>query len=90
MDLSHPDLLAQRDNVFETLHKLKISKSLINNVINVGNKFDKCDSERKEKLAKWGILTSETNNNFFSISCRTMEGLPQLVEQIDKVRNFLN
>ncbi|KAL7078148.1 hypothetical protein ACQ4LE_002325 [Meloidogyne hapla] len=92
MDLSHPDLLAQRDNVLETLHNLKINQNLINNIINVGNKLDKCDDERKEKLAEWGILTSETlnNNNLFSISCRTLKGLPQLIEQIDKKVQLLS
>ncbi|CAK5113484.1 unnamed protein product [Meloidogyne enterolobii] len=90
MDLSHPDLLAQRDNVLETLHNLKINQNLINNIINVGNKLDKCDAERKEKLKEWGILTSENNNNLFAISCRTLEGLPELIKQIDKKVKILS
>ena len=91
MDLSHPDLLAQRDNVLETLHNLKINQNLIKDIINVGNKLDKCDAERKEKLKEWGIFTSEnSSNNLFAISCRTLEGLPELIKQIDKVKNFLN
>ncbi|KAF7639985.1 putative GTP-binding protein 6 [Meloidogyne graminicola] len=85
MDLSHPDLLAQRDNVFETLNKLKIDPNLINTVINVGNKLDKCDDERREKLTEMGIF-----ENLFSISCRTLEGLPHLIKEIDKKVQLLS
>lgn len=86
MDLSHPDLLAQRDTVFETLERLKIRTD---NILNVGNKLDKCDQERKDQLVNWGILSQhgdENNrNNIFPLSCRTAEGMSQMIAQLDKV-----
>jgi len=89
MDLSHPDLLAQRDIVLETLERLKIRTD---NILNVGNKLDKCDQERRDRLIQWGILTqhggeddNNNSNNLFPLSCRTAEGMPKLVAQLDKV-----
>jgi 50S ribosomal subunit-associated GTPase HflX len=98
MDLAHPDLLAQRDNVFETLQNLRIRQFLIDSIVNVGNKLDKCDQARKEGLLKWGILPQGDNDEpnyqqhgtgmsspIFPISCRTMEGMSELIKQLDKV-----
>ena len=103
MDLAHPDLLAQRDNVFETLQNLRIRQFLIDSIVNVGNKLDKCDQARKEGLLKWGILPQGDNDEpnyqqhgtgmsspIFPISCRTMEGMSELIKQLDKSVQLLN
>ena len=40
-DISHPDQIAQRQNVLNTLGRLKIPDTLKENIIEVGNKVDK-------------------------------------------------
>ena len=40
-DISHPDQIAQRQNVLDTLGRLKIPDTLKENIIEVGNKVDK-------------------------------------------------
>ena len=40
-DISHPDQIAQRQNVLDTLGRLKIPNTLKENIIEVGNKVDK-------------------------------------------------
>jgi 50S ribosomal subunit-associated GTPase HflX len=94
MDLSHPDLLAQRDNVLTTLENLKIRQPLIDGILNVGNKLDKCDTARREQLMEWGILPKpdveqgQKSPSIFPISCRTLEGIPMLIGHLDKVFKY--
>ncbi|KAK0410059.1 hypothetical protein QR680_004922 [Steinernema hermaphroditum] len=77
-DVSHPDVLAQRENVLETLQNLHIDESLVNNMISVGNKVDKLkDSSTIEKLKDLGVT-------HFS-SCVSGEGIPELITTIDEV-----
>ena len=40
-DISHPDQIAQRQNVLDTLGRLNIPDALKENIIEVGNKVDK-------------------------------------------------
>ena len=40
-DISHPDQIMQRQNVLDTLGRLKIPDTLKENIIEVGNKVDK-------------------------------------------------
>ena len=40
-DISHPDQIAQRQNVMDTLGRLNIPETLRENIIEVGNKVDK-------------------------------------------------
>jgi 50S ribosomal subunit-associated GTPase HflX len=91
MDFSHPNVLAQRDNVYETLENLKIQKSLMDNILNVGNKLDKCDSARREELMKLDLLapTNGPAHTILPISCRTAEGIPELIHRVDKVSFLL-
>lgn len=39
-DLSHPDRIAQRENVLETLHQIRVPSKLLDGMIEVGNKID--------------------------------------------------
>ncbi|TKR61335.1 hypothetical protein L596_028455 [Steinernema carpocapsae] len=77
-DVSHPDVLAQRENVLETLHNLKIKEALVKNMISVGNKVDKLKDDRIiEKLKDLGL-------EHFT-SCVTSEGVGGLIRSVDEM-----
>ncbi|XP_023221811.1 uncharacterized protein LOC111623459 [Centruroides sculpturatus] len=48
-DISHPDQIAQKDNVLNTLENLNLPSSLLDSIIEVGNKVDLLKSSEREK-----------------------------------------
>ncbi|KAL3081048.1 hypothetical protein niasHT_037516 [Heterodera trifolii] len=94
MDLSHRDILSQRDQVIETLKGLNIRRELIDGIITVGNKLDKCGPERLKWLRKKALLPPEEENTEkisaddstlfpLPISCRTLDGMASLIRRMD-------
>lgn len=83
--MSHPNIIAQHNNVFEVLQKLKIKQSLIDSVLSVGNKIDRIPKETLDKLS---CDTQINGNKLNMISCRTGEGLAELIKKIDLVKNL--
>lgn len=83
-------MIYQRNNVLTTLQQLNISKNLIEGMINVGNKIDRVTAEQRESLMNEGIISSSKeeisqHTKSISISCRTGEGLQELIKDIDMV-----
>lgn len=72
-DLSNPDWQAQSEDVYKTLQAIGLPEDRINEIIVADNKVDVCETS----------LTS--NSNAVRISCKTSEGVVQLIERIDKV-----
>uniref|UniRef100_A0A914I8H5 G domain-containing protein n=1 Tax=Globodera rostochiensis TaxID=31243 RepID=A0A914I8H5_GLORO len=62
MDLSHPDILAQRDQVMGTLKGLNIRRELMDGIITVGNKLDKCGPERVKWLKRRALLPPDEDD----------------------------
>jgi len=85
-DLSHPNLLAHRDNVLNTLKQLGINPSLIDSMISVGNKIDTTTPKQKEMLILEGRVSPEgtSSESMIVISCRTGQGMSELLERVDK------
>lgn len=48
-DISHPDHVAQKENVLNTLQNLNLSSHLLNTIIEVGNKVDLLESNNREE-----------------------------------------
>ncbi|KAH7710202.1 GTP-binding protein HflX [Aphelenchoides avenae] len=74
-DLSHPDVVAQRDNVYRTLEGLKMDARLMDTMINVGNKVDRVIGDSLPEKA--------LSDDMCIISCRTGEGVNELIQRID-------
>ena len=74
-DIAHPDTAAQKSDVEEVLKSLLRVKHLADNVIEVFNKTDRLEPERKEALASKGHLM---------ISALTGEGIPELLTRISE------
>ncbi|KAL3097892.1 hypothetical protein niasHS_000627 [Heterodera schachtii] len=78
MDLSHRDILSQRDQVIETLKGLNIRRELIDGIITVGNKLDKCGPERLKWLRKKALLPPEEEDTE-KISAGDSSAVPSLL-----------
>lgn len=81
-DLSHPNLIAQHKNVLETLKGLRIGEHLIETMIHVGNKVDRTSRAVLDELEQCGEFGGR---RLHKISCRTGEGMPELIRLIDMV-----
>lgn len=75
-DVSHPNVMAQREVVIETLDALSVKRSLVDSLIYVGNKCDKIDPQ----------LCHQPDVCY--ISCLNGSGIKQLIAEIDKVTVF--
>ncbi|KAI1717625.1 50S ribosome-binding GTPase domain-containing protein [Ditylenchus destructor] len=75
-DVAHPNVLAQRENVFQTLNALKIRPALLNTMITVRNKLD------RYKMENYGSVPEEEPGSLL-ISCRTGDGIQDLVKRMD-------
>uniref|UniRef100_F1KZZ6 GTP-binding protein 6 n=1 Tax=Ascaris suum TaxID=6253 RepID=F1KZZ6_ASCSU len=71
-DVSHPNVMAQREVVIETLDALSVKRSLVDSLIYVGNKCDKIDPQ----------LCHQPDVCY--ISCLNGSGIKQLIAEIDK------
>lgn len=71
-DMSHPDRIAQKETVLETLRRLNIRPEVMDSIIFVGNKVDK-------------LLSLPHDPSIIYISCLSGFGFSQLVADIDKV-----
>ena len=74
-DISHPDTLAQKQDVESVLRSLFRTDALPENIVEVCNKCDKLDKAHKEALANMGAL---------SVSAVSGEGLPALLTTIEQ------
>lgn len=70
-DLSHPDAEAQRQNVMETLARIDVPKSLLESIVEVGNKIDLLPSLPEGKVENL-------------VSCADGTGLLQLQHAIER------
>ena len=73
-DVSHPDHEAQNRNVLETLARLRIPQTLMDNMVTVGNKMDKLDPGEWSALKELKLLP---------ISCTEGFGLDVLMSKLD-------
>ncbi|KAG1688824.1 Bifunctional arginine demethylase and lysyl-hydroxylase JMJD6 [Nymphon striatum] len=73
-DLSHPDVEYQKKNVLETLRNLKVPEKLIDSVIEVNNKIDKCNEST--------LQTDEDGS--YNISATEGHGLAKLLQGIEE------
>lgn len=80
-DIAHPDTVAQRDEVLETLHRLHLPPALIENMIEARNKFDRIADQRKADQLE---AETKTDTNAILTSCSTGRGLQQLSCLIEK------
>jgi 50S ribosomal subunit-associated GTPase HflX len=87
-------VLAHRDNVLTTLGQLNIREGLVKNMISIGNKLDNVTDQQMEVLLKSQIISAPKEEHAGSkiasesltpVSCRTNEGLPELLQRIDQV-----
>lgn len=85
-DLSHPNIIAQHNNVLDILRKLKIRQSLIDSMISVGNKIDRISMETLKRIRDNAQIKG---NTFTEISCRNGEGLSTLIQKIDLVKIYI-
>jgi GTP-binding protein HflX len=74
-DISHPDAQAQKQDVEHVLRSLFGKEALPENVIEIYNKIDRLDDERKAALAETGALM---------ISAITGEGIDTLLAMITR------
>ncbi|XP_066996842.2 putative GTP-binding protein 6 isoform X2 [Anabrus simplex] len=72
-DISHPDTIAQADNVMTTLQGLNLSPEILQNIVVAGNKAD---------LVSDGTWVSD--NNYIPVSATQHTGLDQLVKVIEE------
>uniref|UniRef100_A0A0N5BRY9 Hflx-type G domain-containing protein n=1 Tax=Strongyloides papillosus TaxID=174720 RepID=A0A0N5BRY9_STREA len=86
IDLSHPDVFAQKKNVLKTLIDLKFPQKLIDTMICVGNKLDKISDDDKYKLIESGVL----DKNDSVISSTSGYGIDDLILKIDKTIMNIN
>lgn len=75
-DVSHPDIIAQRDRVINTLKELDIGDQLLNNVITVSNKID---------LLVERDIEVDIPDTSFMVSCRKLTGLDALKRKIEDI-----
>ncbi|CAF3560666.1 unnamed protein product [Rotaria socialis] len=81
-DISHPDYIVQHKTVMQTLRELDIPSSKLDSMITVFNKYDLFDQEDDDKaISKQEI---PDNNNRLYISCKTGQGLDQLIDVLEK------
>lgn len=80
-DIAHPDTIAQRDEVLETLQDLRLPSDLIDNMVEARNKFDRIADPHKARE-----LEEETtaDPNAILTSCSTGRGLQQLAALIEQ------
>jgi len=45
-DISHPDAIQQKETVLKTLKQLGLSQTLMDNIVEVCNKVDKCQANQ--------------------------------------------
>jgi len=74
-DMSHPNVLVQKEHVETTLKNLNIDTHLLDRVINVGNKID---------LLEENIQQSNDTSNSVLVSCTTGVGLDELKNRIEQ------
>ena len=74
-DISHPNTVAQNDNVIQTLHQLNLSDEDWNKVITVGNKIDKIEKENIDYFK---------DKNMILVSCTDLTGIEELRQKIEK------
>jgi 50S ribosomal subunit-associated GTPase HflX len=92
-DISHPDYVVQRKVVLQTLLELNVSASKLESMITVYNKYDLLDQqtsekdqeEEKEMLPQKSIpeINIENDNGIY-ISCKTGQGLGELLDIVQK------
>merc|ERR550534_833469 len=73
--MSNPDHVAQDQNVLETLNRIDMSQTLLDNMIVVGNKIDLVRPEDWPAIKADGLVP---------ISCEAGYGLTYLLDRIDE------
>uniref|UniRef100_A0A914VZG0 Hflx-type G domain-containing protein n=1 Tax=Plectus sambesii TaxID=2011161 RepID=A0A914VZG0_9BILA len=79
-DISHPNTVAQRDQVLETLDGLRLPSALIDNMVEARNKFDRISDERRAEVEEDTLA----DPNAVVTSCTTGRGLPELCSLIEQ------
>ncbi|KAL0276228.1 UNVERIFIED_CONTAM: hypothetical protein PYX00_003837 [Menopon gallinae] len=74
-DISHPDNVAQNQNVKEALNLLELPEVLKNNMITVGNKIDKLPDEELDSFRSEGMIF---------ISALKMIGTDYLLQKVEE------
>ncbi len=83
-DVSHADSEAQAEDVAAVLRQLDVDPGDPARVIEVWNKIDRVDDVRREALAEQAATPAATGQSRFAISAVTGEGLPALIEEVEK------
>ena len=78
-DFSHPDTLAQKNDVETVLSDLGVKDKVENGLIEALNKIDLLDSDEQERLA----VQKNRSINEWPISAKTGQGIEALLERIE-------
>jgi GTP-binding protein HflX len=82
-DISHPESEAQAADVLEVLREIGIPEEELGRVIEVRNKIDLLDPERRKTLLNWSEKNGGQGSKFVAISAVTGEGIPTLLARIE-------
>ncbi|KAK6620739.1 hypothetical protein RUM43_011034 [Polyplax serrata] len=74
-DMSHPDTVAQNDNVIKTLNDLNLSEIKMKNIVTVGNKIDLVSSDKLQNLK---------TDDMIMVSCTKLTGIDILRQEIEQ------
>jgi GTPase len=83
-DIAHPESEAQAADVMAVLREIGIPEEELARVIEVRNKIDLLDPERRKTLVDWSEKSGAHGAEFVAISAVTGEGIPTLLARMDE------
>jgi GTP-binding protein HflX len=83
-DISHPESEAQAADVMTVLTEVGIPEEELSRIIEVRNKIDLLDPERRKTLLHWSEKSGGKEGKFVAISAVTGEGIPTLLTRIEE------
>jgi GTP-binding protein HflX len=82
-DISHPESDAQSADVMAVLREIGIPEEELGRIIEVRNKIDLLDPERRKTLLQWSEKNGGHEAKYVAISAVTGEGIPTLLDRIE-------